>query len=157
MVYDVPLTNEIIHNYLIGLEPLTDYYVSSSLVAGSIRLFVSINNHTGAVQHTSTSGGILSFELTDYAGIEESTLAASPLNVYYQSGLKQVVIESYLQSLTDTQVDVYAISGQRLAADLFSGETNRIEMPMADFAPGVYIISISSNEIKKGTYKLVIN
>jgi hypothetical protein len=157
IVYDVPMTNEIIHNYLLGVEPSVNYYVSSEIVGGNIRLHISLNNHTAATLYPSTSGGILSFELTDYAGLEAGDLGTNNLNVYYQSNTGNVVIESYLEEMNNTQVEVYATSGQLISSTLYGGGISRIEMPVGPVAAGMYIVKVKSNDVNKGTYKLVIN
>jgi hypothetical protein len=157
VVYDFPLTNEIVHNYLIGLEPSTDYYVSSELVSGNIRLHVSVNDHTGASLFTSTAGGILSFELTEYAGLNEDQLEHDNLNVYYQRDLRNIVIESYLEDMTNTKVEIYSIAGELISSDYFSASVNRIELSMPLIAEGIYIITVRNGEKNMGTYKLVIN
>lgn len=140
LVFDVPGTHQAIHHYLIGMNPLTDYYVSSELVGSNIRVHVSVNNHANATLYTSTDGGILSFELTDYAGVDFNE-KESLFNVFYNSQSSGIVIEA-ADFYENLDVNVFALDGRLIQCRNNVGQTCFISAD--DWQRGAYLVRISS-------------
>jgi len=155
IVYDVPMTNEIIHSYLIGLDTSENYFVSSNLIGGNIRIFVSKQNHLNAAQYTSTSGGILSFELTDYASVSETEIESNNFHVYYNSTEGIIVLNSLSNEAQQNTVSIYTIDGNVLVENI-SFNFNNLTIATGHLAKGIYVVNIKSKNGDLSNYKIAV-
>ena len=155
LIYQVPVTSSVLHSYIAGLKISAGYYVSFSYpVNGQIRVKVSVQNHGNAILYTSSTGGILSFNVPDNVGISEKKNAEHPYHTFYNKTREEIYIEAEDISNSNFKIKIYDMLG-KLILEENTQNTNQTVIPTSGLNNGIYMISIQ-NETRSFTKKLLI-
>lgn len=145
LVYEVPHFSQVLRSYLAGLSPLTGFYVSfTTPMANTIRVRVSKLNHPNSIQYTSTSGGLLVFNVPDYVGVKEMKSNEQFYNIFFNRENREVCIENNVKSLNPVEIKIYNALGSLVKTGELT-ETKKT-ISMLDMCDGVYIVTVGKND-----------
>ncbi len=157
LIYEVPASNQVLRSYIAGLTPSVNFYVSFSYpTTGILRVKVSIQNHGNAVLYTSTSGGVLSFNVPDYVGLNKLKNENASYHVYYNNASEEIFIENIEDRGAFSRIKIYDALGKLV----LSNETNSFKktqnISTHELSKGVYIIAICNDVNSVYKKKLII-
>ncbi len=145
LVYEIPSTGKVPHSYIAGLKVSTNYYVSHSYTnSGTTQIKVSILSHPNATVVQSSSGGILSFEISDPLGIKQSATDFTNYHIFYNHEEENIRIESLTGENKMVSVSLTDMCGKLLFT------ANEIqtsaEIRTSDLPTGVYIVTLKEGQ-----------
>lgn len=140
LIYDVPFPGNPIHSYIAGLSISTTFYVSYTFPApGLIRIKVSTTNHSNSVTHTSSTGGILSFDISDPLGLSEQNKNKLYYHAYYTKEQQAIVIESFSANMST--IYVYDALGKLILTQPSFGK-NKTLLSTIGLPAGIYLVNV---------------
>lgn len=155
LIYEVPASIKPLRSIIAGLNISSNYFVSyTTPSANIIRVKVTSQNHTTAVQHTTSSGGILAFDLTNFSGINDHTLNPAQFYTYYNSLTQEIHIENLNPSFDPYRISIYDTFGKLVLDGLMVNEKIKT-IPTGSLAKGLYILSIDNSKTQS-KFKLSI-
>jgi hypothetical protein len=150
LIYELPFVGKVPHSYIAGLKISTNFYVSHSYTnSGTIKIRVTLLSRPNSTAIMSSTGGILSFEISDPTALSHITLADNLYHVFYNKNEESILIESLANEPKTSTVRITDISGKNVLTVINNSEKD-MQIPTSSLSQGVYIISIDEG---KGNYR----
>lgn len=146
LIYQVPATAKMLHSYIAGVTPNTNFYISWSIpTSGILNIKVSIQPHANSLVYTSSAGGILSFDLLSSTVGINTLQNKGNYHIFYNKDEEVILIDNNLyENNLLSNISMYDGLGKRVYHT--SVNTNTTDIPTTHLSNGVYIIVIESEK-----------
>lgn len=146
LVYEIPFVGKIPHSYIAGMQISTNYFVSHAYTnSGTIKIRVTLFNRPNSTQITSSTGGILSFEISDPLALNYVNSETTSYHVFYNKTEEQLLIESMTNNSKASIVHLQDLSGKTILK-VTNPSAHQIQIPTSDLSKGVYLLSIENHD-----------
>ena len=145
LIYEVPTNSNLLHTYIAGLNPSGVYYISYQFPGNSLlRIKVSLLNHAGSVPHTTSIGGILSFDISDPLGVANTGKGNLQPHVFYNSEEQLILVEFLSPENKPSSAALYDLNGRLIGSIETHGE-KKIHFSTEALPNGVYLIQVEEH------------
>jgi hypothetical protein len=137
--YIVPVTSANLKNYLMGVSESHNYYVTYQLLPGAIQITVHNNNTPGSALFTSSSQGVLFFELGPLP-VSIQPVDNPYANIFYNAYQHAIDIKS-LEAMGNVQFSLMDMHGQTIF-EYTSFAESELSIPAPELSTGIYIVHL---------------